>query len=190
MGSTQSMMTGSNAGSTGQHQKFKYDARLASSTQPCSSKRSSMSKTDNLNPVIITTTLNSTLNCMVNIMERTLDATAAPSTPTPSTAPSPIINPSIKSSQPLSASMSSAEILDQAIRIISGINNLLTEDQLLLASLFFTSALDDAIHAARTFIALGNNHTVQYCFLLRQLSTSLAKGKGRAVDDDDDFMVT
>ena len=190
MGLTQSMMTGSDAGSTGQHRKQRYDARLASSTQPRSSKQSSMSKTDDLNPVIITTALNSTLNCMVDVMERTLDATAAPSAPTPSTAPPPIINPSIESSQPLSASMSSAEILDQAIRIISGIDSLLTEDQLLSASLFFTSGSDDAIRAACTFIALGNNHTVQYCFLLRQLSTSLAKGKGRAVDDDDDFMVT
>ena len=177
----QSMTTGSDAGSTGQRRKRKYDARLASSMQPCSSKQLLMSKTDNLNPIIITTALNSTLNCMVDIMERTLNATAAPSAPTPSTAPHPIINPCIKSSQPLLASMSSAEILDQAIRIISGINSLLTEDQLLLASLFLTSALDNAIHAACTFIALGNNHTVQNHFLLRQLSTSLAKGKGRAV---------
>ena len=150
--------------------------------QPCSSKQSSLSKTDNLNPVIITTALNSTLNHMVDVMERTLDATAAPSAPTPSTAPPPIINPSIESSQPSSASMSSVEILDQVTRIISGINSLLTEDQLLLASLFFTSASDDAICAAHTFIALGNNHTVQYCFLLRQLSTSSAKGKDRAVE--------
>ena len=112
-------------GSTGQPQKCKYDARLASGMQPHSSKQSLMSKTDDLDPIIITTALNLTLNCMVDIMKRTLDATAAPSTPTPSTAPPPsppIINPSIESSQPLSASMSSVEILDQAIRIISGID--------------------------------------------------------------------
>ena len=106
MGSMQSMTTGSDAGSAGQHQKRKYDARLASSMQPCSSKQLSMSKTNDLNPVIITTALNSTLNRMVNVMERTLDATAAPSAPAPSTAPPPIINPSIKSSQRSLASMS------------------------------------------------------------------------------------
>ena len=81
------------------------------------------------------------------------------------------------------------EILDQVVRIISGVDSLLTMDQLSLASLFFTSALDDAIHATHTFIALGNNHTVQYFFLLSQLSTSLAKGKSRVVDNEDDFMV-
>ena len=86
--------------------------------------------------------------------------------------------------------MSSVEILDQAIRIISGIDSLLTGDQLLLASFLFTSASDDVIRAAHTFITLSNNHTVQYRFLLRQLSISSAKGKDRAVDDDDDFMVT
>ena len=91
MGLTQSMMTGGDAGSTGQPQKCKYDARLAGGTQPCSSKQSSMSKTDDMNPIIIMTTLNSTLNHMVDVMERTLDATAAPSGPTPSTAPPPII---------------------------------------------------------------------------------------------------
>ena len=85
--------------------------------------------------------------------------------------------------------LSPVEILDQAVRIISGVDSLLTKDQLLSASLFFTSASDDAIHAAHTFIALGNNHTVQYHFLLSQLSTLLAKGKSRVVDNEDDFMV-
>ena len=189
MGSTQSITTGSDAGSTGRLRKRKYDARLASGMQLHSSKRSSMSKTDDLNPVVIMTALNSTLNRMVDVMERMLDATAAASpAPTISTAPPPIVNPSIDS-HPSSASLSPVEILDQVIRIISGIDAHLTEDQLLLASLLFTSASEDAICAACTFVALSNNPTVQYHFLLSQLSTSSAKGKGRAVDDDD-FMVT
>ena len=61
MGSTQSITTGSDAGSTGRLRKRKYDASLASGMQPHSSKRSSTSKTDDLNPVVIMTTLNSTL---------------------------------------------------------------------------------------------------------------------------------
>ena len=187
MGLTQSMTTGSNASSTGQHQKRKFNARLASGMQSCSSKQSTTSKTNDLNPVVITTALNSTLNHMVDVMERMLDATAAaPPTPTISTASPPIVNSSIDS-QPSSTSISPVEILDQVIRIISGTDSNLTEDQLLSASLFFTSASEDAIHAARTFVALSNNHMVQYHFLLSQLSTSSAKGKGRAVDDD--FMV-
>ncbi|KAF8817098.1 hypothetical protein BYT27DRAFT_7247653 [Phlegmacium glaucopus] len=163
-----------------------------------SSKRASK-KTDDLNPVIILNALNLTLNCMVDMMERTLDATtvttAALSTmmSTTSIAPPSIINSSIESSQPISASMSPAEILDQAIRIISGIDSWLTEDQFLSASLFFTRASEDAVHAACTFIALGNNQTVQYCFLLSQLSMSALSGKGKAKaveDGDDHFMVT
>ena len=142
--------------------------------------------------------LNSTLNCMVDVMERTLDAsaitTAPPSitAPTTSTTSSSIINSSIKPSQSLSASVSPAEALDQAIRIISGADSQLTDDQLLSASLFFTSASEDAVHAARTFITLEGNQTVQYRFLLSQLSMSAfsGKGKGKAMnDDDDDFMV-
>ena len=82
----------------------------------------------------------------------------------------------------------SAEILDQAVRIISGVNSQLTEDELLSASLFFTSASDDAVCVARTFIALQNNKSVQYRFLLNQLGTMLAlsgKGKGKAIENDD-----
>ena len=134
---TQSMTTGSNASSTGQHWKHKFDARLASGMQSRSSKRSTTSKTNDLNPVVITTALNSTLNHMVDVMERMLNATAAaPPAPTISTASPPIVNSSIDS-QPSSASVSPAEILDQAIRIISGTDSNLTEDQLLSASLFF-----------------------------------------------------
>ena len=193
IGSMHSITTSSDAGSS-QLQKCKRDARLASGIHPPSSKWSSTSKTNNLNPVVITTALNLTLNCMVDVMERTLDTTAittaAPTTSIPSF---PNITPSIESSQPLSALAPPEGILDQAIRIISGVNSHLTEDQLLLASLFFTSTLDDAICAACTVVALGNNQAVQHRFLLSQLSTLTlsGKGKGKALEDaDDDFMVT
>jgi hypothetical protein len=200
MGSTHSLTsltTGSDAGSS-QLRKRKHSARSASGMEPPHSKRASTrSKTNALNPVVITTALNSTLNRMVDVMERTLDATtvttAAPSeAPTMSMPPPSIPNSSIESSQPLSASTSSAEVLDQAVRIISGVDSQLTEDQLLSASLFFSSASDDAVRVARTFIALQNSKTVQYRFLLNQLATMSAlsgKGKGKAVEVDD-FMET
>ena len=125
--------------------------------QPNSSKWSLMSKTNDLNPVIITTALNLTLDCMVDIMERMLDATAAPSVPTTFLTFPPIINSSIEVPQLLSAlTLSPVEILDQALRIILGVDSLLTKNQLLSASLFFTSTSDDVIHAAHTFITLGN----------------------------------
>lgn len=191
MGSVHSITTGSDAGSSQLH-KCKHNARLASGMQPPSSKQASKSKTDDLNLVIISNALNSTLNCIVDVMERTFDAstvtTAAPSVMDPMTSIAPS---SINFSQLLSASASSTEILDQAIRIISGINSQLTEDQLLLASLFFTSTSKDAVWAAHTFIALGNNQTVQYRFLLSQLSMSdfSGGGKAKAVEDGDDHFM-
>ena len=62
------------------------------------------------------------------------------------------------------------------------------------ASLFFTSATEEAVRAASTFIALGNNQVVQRRFLHRQLDVAAllpGKGKGKAVnsDDGDDPMV-
>ena len=65
------------------------------------------------------------------------------------------------------------------------------EDELFAASLFFTSASDDAIRAVHTFIALGNNNqSVKYRFLLRQLDTAgllPGRGKAKAVEDGDDL---
>ena len=58
--------------------------------------------------------------------------------------------------------MTPAEILDQAIRIISAEDSGLSEDELLSASLFFNSASEDAVHAARTFNTLGSNRVVKY----------------------------
>ncbi len=78
------------------------------------------------------------------------------------------------------ASASPEDILDQAIRFISADDAFLTEDELLAASLFFTSASEDAIRAARTFMALSNNRTVQRRFLLSQLETAaLLPGRGK-----------
>jgi len=87
--------------------------------------------------------------------------------------------------------VSTAEILDQVIRIISADNSSLSEDELFAASLFFTSGSEDAVRAAHTFLALGNNQAVQYHFLHRQLDTAallLGRGKAKAADDDN-FMV-
>ncbi|KAF8221168.1 hypothetical protein L208DRAFT_1329698, partial [Tricholoma matsutake] len=194
MGSVRSITTGSEAG-----QKCKRDARSLSGMQPPSSKRLSRSKTNDLNPVIISSALNSTLNCMADVMERCLDVTAATITHTAPTTPSALQTTQLSSipSQPLgslsnpsSASASPTEILDQVIRIISADASFLSDDELLAASLFFTSASEDAVCVARaacTFIALGSNQAVQHRFLLHQLEIAAllpGKGKGKAVEDD------
>ena len=85
MGSVSSITTGT-LSETGQ--KCKRDARSMSGMQPPNSKWSS-SKTNDLNPVIISSALNSTLNRMANVMERSLDVTAATITHSapPATAP-------------------------------------------------------------------------------------------------------
>jgi hypothetical protein len=123
------------------------------------------SKTSDLNPIVISNALNLTLNCMVDVMERTLDVTAVNTTPSltppttsippPSIVTSPIESPTApllstlsQSLGPLPASLSTTEILDQSIRIISANDSPLSEDELLSALLFFTSASEDAIHAA------------------------------------------
>ena len=130
-----------------------------------SSKQASKSKTDDLNSVIISNALNSTLNNMADLMERTLNITTAPSSlSTTSLTPSSIIPSPLESqalpvpSHPLSASASSTKILDQVIRIISGNDGSLMDDELLAACLFFTSASEDAICTTHTFIAFGNNN--------------------------------
>jgi hypothetical protein len=69
---------------------------------------------------------------------------------------------------PAPAVLSSGDLLDQAIKIIMVNEGFLTEDELLVASIFFTR--EDAVHAAWTFIALGNNRAVQRRFLLQQLN--------------------
>jgi hypothetical protein len=87
--------------------------------------------------------------------------------------------------------VSSTEILDQAIRIVSANDGSLTEDELLAASVFFTGASEDAVRTAHTFITLGkNNQSVKYRFLLRQLNTIghlPGRGKAKAAEDGDDL---
>ena len=186
-----SVTTGSNVSSS-QAQKRKHNA---SGMQPPSSKQASKSKTNDLNPVIISNALNSTLNCMANVMERTLDASA----PTTSIAPPSIVTSPIDfqptqlssaPSQPLLAPASYPEILNQVIRIISAGDCGLTEDELFAASLFFTNASEDAVGAACTFIALGDNQSVKYHFLLCQLDIAgllPGKGKAKATEDGDNL---
>ena len=220
MGSVNSRDTNSDADSS-QLRKRKHDGRSASGTRPPSSKRSSKSKTSDLNPVIISNALNSTLNRLADVMEKSLDANATaiapaappgpPATMIPNTTPpidpsfnftSPIesqtTQPSSMASQPLGPlsnppSASHEEILNQAITIATS-DDSLSEDELLAASLFFTSASEDAVRAARTFVALSNNNqVVQRRFLLRQLDTAAllpGRGKGKAVEDGDDHSMT
>ena len=151
---------------------------------------------------------------MADVMERSLDVTAATITHTAPLATAPTTSsaapPSIVTSpvelqttqlssippQPLAnsslASASPMEILDQVIRIISADDSFLSDDELLSASLFFTSGSEDAVRAARTFIALGSNQAVQHRFLLHQLEIAAllpGKGKGKAVEGDDHIMV-
>jgi len=154
------------------------------------------------------------------MMEKTLDANATaiapaahpgpPATMIPNTTPpidpsfiptSPIesqtTKPSSMPSQPLGPlsnppSESHEEILNQAITVTTS-DDSLSEDELLAASLFFTSTSEDAVHAAHTFVALSNNQVVQCRFLLCQLDVAAllpGRGKGKAVEDDDDHSMT
>ena len=67
----------------------------------------------------------------------------------------------------------------------------LNEDQLLAASLLFTSAMESVVHMAHTFIALNNNQVVRRHFLLCQLEAAAllpGKHKGKVVEDGDNSM--
>jgi hypothetical protein len=204
MGSAHSIATGSDTG-----QKRKRDTKSMGSRPPSvggskRSSRSSRSKTKDLNPIIISSALNSTLNRMADVMERSLNATAAtvpdpvPLTTAPATIPSVALpattTPSVDS-QPSDTSQPSGspmKTLERVIDIISRDDSLLSDDELLAASLFFTKASEDAIRAAHTFLALGNNRPVQHLFLIRQLEIAAllpGKGKGKATEDDDHSMV-
>jgi hypothetical protein len=149
---------------------------------------------------------------MADVMERSLatsantdpvplttaPAAAIPSVPPLSTAtasvefqpvPSQPLGPSTGNALQPSESASPMKILEQVIDIISAEDSLfkLTDDELLAASLFFTNASEETVRIAHTFIALGNNRSVQHRFLLRQLEMAAllpGKGKGKAVEDD------
>ena len=212
--SMSSIYSGSNVG---QKRKHTSDVKSISSRRRSAggSLRSSRSKTKDLNPIIISSALNSTLNRMADVMERSLDATAAAITTSLSTAPStilsvappgpPTITPPAASqlspspSQPLGpsssssflSSTSSTKILELAIDVISADDSLLSDDELLAASLFFTNVSEETVCVAHTFISLGNNRVVQRRFLVRQLEIAAllpGKGKGKAVEDDDHSM--
>jgi hypothetical protein len=93
-------------------------------------------------------------------------------------------------SNPPLASASSQEILNQAIEVSTS-DDTLSEDELLAASLFFTSGTEEALRAAHTYITLNNKHEVQRRFLLHQLNVAAllpGKGKGKASEDGDHSM--
>lgn len=203
--SSQKRKHGISDAGTHSSQKRKRDARSASGAQPHSSKRrASKNKTDDVNPVIISSALNSTLNRIVDVMERTLDVTAITTAPTSASphsfgtsptaelqtvqllsTPSQPLDPPL-ASNPSSSFTSPTQLLDQAIQLVSADNSGLSEDEILSASIFFNSSTEEAVRAARTFITLSNNPTVQRRFLLRQLDTAAllpGKGKAKAVED-------
>jgi len=65
----------------------------------------------------------------------------------------------------------------------------LTEDEVLAASLFFTSSSEDVVRIAWTFITLGSNRTVQCRFLINQLNAApllLARSNNKDKDKDKD----
>ena len=179
------------------HRKRKRDA--TGEMLPSSSKRGSRSKTDTLNPVIISSQLNSTLTRLADVMEKSLDVTATSIEP-PTTQPVPSSSPQASSmisqfpgprSTLSSTSSSDSEVLDKAIGIITADKDFLSEDNLLAASLFFSNTSNELVRVARTFIALSNRPAMQHRFLLRQLEDAglrAGKGKGKAntnIDDDD-----
>ena len=139
------------------------------------------SKASDVNPVIMSTTLNSTAITAPAALPTT-NATDISSTVTPpSQSAQPLSNPPLASLQ---------EVPNQAMKIMTS-DDTLTEDQLLAASLFFTSATESAVHTAHTFIALNNNQVVRQCFFLRQLEAAAllpGKGKGKVVEDGDNSM--
>jgi hypothetical protein len=200
MGSVHSREIGSDAVSSQladsvRSRKRKHDGRSASGARAPSSKRSLKSKTSELNPVIMSNALNSTLNRLADVMEKSLDASAtalAPAAPPiPNTTPASIESQTAQlSSQSNPPLASPEEILNRAIQVVT-YDDSLSEDDLFVASLFFNSASEDAVRAARTFVGLSNNQVVQRRFLLRQLDEAAlrpGKGKGRAVEDDDHLM--
>ena len=153
-----------------------------------------------MNPVIISSQLNSTLTHLADVMEKLLDVTAT-SIETPNThlAPLPPVSshaPPIPSQLPgppstLSTSSSDSEVLDKALGIVIANKDFFSEDDLLAASLLFSNTSNEVVCIAQNFIALSNRPSVQHCFLLHKLEEAalhMGKGKGKAiVDDDNDF---
>jgi len=163
-----SLTTTSDVGSS--LRKRKADA-LMGGIKPPSSKRMAKSKTADLDPVIISNNLNSTLNRMADIMEKSLDANPA-TDPATTSSVAPVLQTVQSSSISLGSDLSSSDkVIQQAISFTTT-DGFLTEDELFAASVFFTSSSEHVVRAARTFITLGNNRTVQRRFLLNQLRTA------------------
>ena len=134
-------------------------------------------------------------------MEKSLDVTAnsieVPTThaaPLPSSSSSSAIPSQLQVSGPPSTSslLSDLEVLDKAFGIVAADKEFLSEDELLGASVLFSSTSNGAVRIARNFIALSSNPTVQHHFLVHQLNQAghhTGKGKDKATRDDDDFQM-
>ena len=143
--------TSSETQSTSSNRKRKHDA--TGDIPSSSSKRTSRSKTETLNPVIITNQLNSTLTRLADVMEKSLDVTATSiDTMTTHPAPPPSFHASsIPSQLPgppstlSSPSSSNSEVLDKALGIITADKDFLSEDDLLAASLLFSNTSHEVV---------------------------------------------
>ena len=194
-----SQTTSSDARTTSSNRKRKHDA--TGDMPPSSSKRASRNRTETINPVIISSQLNSTLTRLADVMEKSLVVTAnsieVPTThaaPLPSSSSSSVIPSQLQVSGPpsTSSSLSDLEVLDKAFGIVVADKEFLSEDELLGASVLFSSTSNGAVRIARNFIALSNNPTVQHRFLVHQLNQAghhTGKGKDKATRDDDDFQM-
>lgn len=186
--------TSSTTPTTSSQRKRKRDSESRDATKdmlapPLSTKRASKNKTDTMNPVIITSQLNSTLNRLADVIEKTLDvaATSEPDSILPSGSQAELPGPS---TLPSTSSSSDSEVLDKALEVVTADKDFFSEDDLLGASLLFSNNSSDIVRIARTFIALSNTPSVQHRFLVHQLKEAglhTGKGKGKAIVSDHDF---
>ena len=120
--------TNSDPGNT-QHRKRNHDGQLAGGTCPPSTKHLFKSKVSDVNPFIMSTTLNSTISHMVVVMEKMLSSTAITTAPaalptTNATDISSTVTSPPQSAQPLPNPplASPQEVLNQAMKITTSIN--------------------------------------------------------------------
>ena len=121
-----SQTTSSDARTTSSNRKRKHDA--TGDMPPSSSKRASRKRTETLNPVIISSQLNSTLTRLADVMEKSLVVTAnsieVPTThaaPLPSSSSSSVIPSQLQVSGPPStlSFISDLEVLEKAFGIVA-----------------------------------------------------------------------